>query len=98
VLPLIALSEELLFRAALIGVPAAGFAVSPWLLAVGSSLLFALGHGAQGRVGIVVTGVLGFALAAGYILTGSLLVVVAAHYVVNAMEFLLHELFEVELT
>jgi len=91
VLPLIAFAEELLFRAALIGVPAAGFDVSPWLLAVGASLAFALGHGAQGRVGVVVTGLLGLGLAGGYILTGSLLVVVLAHYVINAMEFLLHE-------
>ena len=91
VLPLIAFAEELLFRAALIGVPAAGFGLSPWLLAVGSSAAFALGHGAQGRVGIVVTGVLGFALAAGFILTESLLVVVVAHYVINAMEFFVHE-------
>jgi membrane protease YdiL (CAAX protease family) len=96
VLPLIAVAEELLFRAALIGVPAAGFGVSPWLLAVVASLAFALGHGAQGRVGIVVTGVLGLALATGYILTDSLLVVVVAHYVINAMEFLLHEFLDVE--
>lgn len=96
VLPLIALSEELLFRAALIGVPAAGFDLSPWLLAVGSSLAFALGHGAQGRVGIIVTGVLGFVLAAGYILTGSLLVVVVAHYVINAMEFFVYEFLGVD--
>ena len=91
VLPLVSLGEELLFRAALVGAPAAGFDVSPWLLAVVSSLAFALGHGAQGRVGVVVTGLLGFALAAGYILTGSLLVVVVAHYVINALEFLVHE-------
>ncbi|WP_436900230.1 CPBP family intramembrane glutamic endopeptidase [Halovenus halobia] len=91
VLPLIAIAEELLFRAALIGVPATFFGVSPWLLAVVASLAFALGHGAQGRVGVVVTGLLGFVLAGGYILTGSLLVVVVAHYVVNAMEFFVHE-------
>ena len=98
VLPLIALAEELLFRAALIGVPdAAGIGVSPWLLAVVASLAFALGHGAQGRVGVVVTGLLGFALAAGYILTGSLLVVVVAHYAVNALEFGVHELLGVDL-
>ncbi|ERH09010.1 MAG: putative metal-dependent membrane protease [halophilic archaeon J07HX64] len=96
VLPLVALAEELLFRAALIGVPAAGFGVSPWLLAVVASLAFALGHGAQGQVGVVVTGLLGLVLAAGYILTGSLLVVVVAHYVINAMEFLFHEFLEVE--
>ena len=95
VLPLIAAAEELLFRAALVGVPAAGFGVSPWLLAVVASLAFALGHGAQGTVGIVVTGALGFALAAGFVLTDSLLVVVVAHYVVNAMEFLVHEFLDV---
>jgi membrane protease YdiL (CAAX protease family) len=91
VLPIIAGVEEFLFRAAAIGVPAAGFGVSPWALAVLSSVLFALGHGAQGRLGIAVTGTLGFVLAAGYVLSGSLLVVVVAHYVVNALEFLVHE-------
>jgi len=91
VLPIIALGEELLFRAALIGVPAAGFDLSSWLLAVVASVAFALGHGAQGRVGIVVTGLLGLVLAAGYVLSGSLLLVVVAHYVVNATEFAVYE-------
>ena len=91
VLPIIAIAEELLFRAALIGVPAAGFDISPWLLAVLASAAFALGHGAQGRVGVVVTGLLGFVLAAGYVLTGSLLVVIVAHYVINGLEFAVHE-------
>ena len=96
VLPVIAFAEELLFRAALIGVPAAGFGLSPWPLAVVASLAFALGHGAQGRVGVVVTGALGLALATGYILTGSLLVVVVAHYLINVAEFLIHEFLGVE--
>jgi len=91
VLPIIAVAEELLFRAALIGVPAAGFDLSPWLFAVLASVAFALGHGAQGRVGIVVTGLLGLVLAAGYVLSGSLLLVVVAHYVVNATEFAVYE-------
>ena len=91
ILPIIALVEELLFRAALIGVPAAGFGIHPLALAIFSSALFALGHGAQGKVGIVVTGGLGFVLAGGYILSGSLLVVVIAHYLVNALEFVVHE-------
>ncbi|MEM4780694.1 MAG: CPBP family intramembrane glutamic endopeptidase, partial [Halalkalicoccus sp.] len=59
VLPVIAVFEELLFRAALIGAVSAGYGVSPWLLAVLSSILFALGHGAQGKTGIVMTGLLG---------------------------------------
>jgi membrane protease YdiL (CAAX protease family) len=96
VLPIIALGEEVLFRAALIGVPEAGFGVTAWVLAVGSSLAFALGHGAQGRVGVVVTGALGLVLAAGYVVTGSLLVVVVAHYVINALEFGVHELLDID--
>lgn len=98
VLPVIAGFEEVLFRAALIGAMSVGFAVSPWLLAVGSTVLFALGHGAQGTAGIVVTGALGFALAAAFILTESLLVVVVAHYLVNALEFVVHEGLGVEWT
>jgi len=91
VLPIIAGFEELLFRAALIGGFAAGFGASPWLLAVLSSVAFAAGHGAQGGLGIAVTGLLGLALAAAFVLTGSLLVVVVAHYVVNAVEFVVAE-------
>jgi len=91
VLPTIAVFEELLFRGALIGVPAAGFDVSPWALAVVSSAAFGLGHGAQGRTGIAVTGLLGFALAAVYVASGSLLLVITAHYLVNALEFVVHE-------
>ncbi|ELZ91781.1 hypothetical protein C440_15754 [Haloferax mucosum ATCC BAA-1512] len=91
-LPLIAGFEELLFRGALVGAVAAGFDVSPWLMASLSSVAFGLGHGAQGRLGIVVTGLLGFVLAAAFVLTESLLVVVVAHYLVNALEFVGHEL------
>ncbi|TYT60564.1 CPBP family intramembrane glutamic endopeptidase [Natrialba swarupiae] len=96
VLPIIAVFEELLFRAALIGVVSAGFDVSPWLLAVVSSIAFAVGHGIQGSVGIVVTGLLGFVLAAVFIVTGSFLVVVVAHYLINALEFVVHERFDLE--
>ncbi|QLD90110.1 CPBP family intramembrane metalloprotease [Natronomonas salina] len=91
VLPVIAGFEELLFRGALVGGFAAGFGVSPWLLAALSSIAFAAGHGAQGGLGVVVTGLLGFALAAAFVLTESLLVVVVAHYVVNAAEFVVVE-------
>lgn len=91
VLPVIAVFEEFLFRAALIGVIWMGYGISPWFLALVSSILFAIGHGAQGRTGIVVTGLLGFALAAAFVLTESLVVVVVAHYVVNCLEFVVHE-------
>ena len=91
VLPVVAGFEEFLFRGALIGVVAVGFDVSPWLLAALSSVAFALGHGAQGPSGILVTGLLGFALAVTFVLTGSLLAVIVAHYLVNALEFVVHE-------
>ncbi|GAB7018366.1 CPBP family intramembrane glutamic endopeptidase [Halostagnicola bangensis] len=91
VLPVIAVFEELLFRAALIGVFEAGFNISPWFLAVVSSIAFGLGHGMQGSVGVIVTGALGFVLAAAFVLTGSFLVVVVAHYLINAFEFVVHE-------
>ncbi len=91
VLPVVAGFEELLFRGILIGAFAAGFELSPWILTIGSSVAFAAGHGAQGRLGIAVTGGLGFVFAAVFIWTGSLLVVVIAHYVVNAAEFVLVE-------
>jgi membrane protease YdiL (CAAX protease family) len=95
VLPTVALFEELLFRAALVGALSAGFGLSPWLLAVFSSVAFALGHGAQGALGMAVTGALGFVLAAAFVLTGSLLAVVVAHYLVNAAEFVVHERLDV---
>lgn len=96
VLPMIAVFEEFLFRAALIGAVSAGFGVSPWLLAVVSSVAFALGHGMQGTAGIAVTGLLGLVLAATFVLTGSFLVVVVAHYLINTLEFVVHEGFGLE--
>jgi membrane protease YdiL (CAAX protease family) len=91
VLPIIAGFEELLFRAILIGAFSVGFGLPPWLLVVGSTIAFAAGHGAQGRLGIAVTGVLGLLLGAVFVLTGSLLVVIVAHYLVNAIEFVVLE-------
>jgi membrane protease YdiL (CAAX protease family) len=91
ILPAIAFVEELLFRAALIGALSTGFAISPWPLVVLSSIAFALGHGAQGSLGVIVTGSLGLLLATAFVLTGSLFVVVLAHYLVNALEFVVHE-------
>lgn len=90
-LPAVAVGEELLFRGALIGATGTAFmgvwGVSPWIPAIGSSALFGYAHSAQGTAGVVVTGVLGFVLAGLFITTDSLLAVVVAHYVVNALEF-----------
>lgn len=91
VLPIIAGFEELLFRAILIGAFSVGSGLPPWLLVVGSTIAFAAGHGAQGRLGIAVTGVLGLLLGAVFVLTESLVVVIVAHYLVNAIEFVVVE-------
>ena len=91
VLPVIAIFEELLFRGAMIGALSVGFDGPVWLLAVVSSVAFGLGHSAQGRAGMVVTGLLGGGLAGVFIWTESLLVVIVAHYVINALEFVVHE-------
>lgn len=89
-LPVIAGVEELLFRGVLVGALSVGFGVSPWVLAVGSSLVFGAAHTAQGATGVLVTSLLGFGLAAVYVVTGSLFVVFVAHYLVNVLEFAVH--------
>jgi membrane protease YdiL (CAAX protease family) len=91
VLPVVAGFEEFLFRAVLVGAFAAGFDVPLALLVVVSSLAFGIGHGAQGALGVAVTTGFGVVLAVAFLATGSLLVVVIAHYVVNALEFVVHE-------
>lgn len=91
VLPVIAISEELLFRGALVGGMAAATGISSWVLVGVSSAIFGLAHTAQGRLGIVVTAVLGLVLGGVFVLTGDLLLVAIAHYVVNALEFLIRE-------
>ncbi|WP_096390700.1 CPBP family intramembrane glutamic endopeptidase [Halopenitus persicus] len=91
VLPTIAVFEELLFRGVLIGAFAAGLGITPWLLVAGSALAFGLGHGAQGPLGVTVTAVLGTVLGGLFVVTGSLVVVAVAHYVINAVEFVVHE-------
>jgi membrane protease YdiL (CAAX protease family) len=89
-LPVVAGFEELLFRGVLVGALATGLEVSPWLLAVASSVLFGASHTAQGGAGVAVTALLGLVLAAVFVVTDSLLAAVVAHYVVNAVEFGVH--------
>lgn len=91
VLPLVAAAEELLFRGILIGGLEAGFGLPVWGLVAASSVAFGLGHGLQGQAGVAVTAGLGLVLATAFVVTGSLAVVVVAHYLVNAVEFVVHE-------
>lgn len=90
VLPTVALSEELLFRGALIGVAATGTDLPPAVLVAGSGILFGAAHSAQGTRGVVAATVLGLLLGAAFHLTGSLLLVVLVHYALDLVEFLLH--------
>ncbi len=81
--------EEVLFRALAIG----GFSVLPipwipWILAVGSSLLFGIVHVPQGSLGMILAGAIGFIFAAIFIITGSLLIVISAHFILNFLQIL----------
>lgn len=87
VLPTVAIYEELLFRGVLVGATSVTLGVSPWVLVAVSSLVFAVGHGLQGSVGLLAAGGLGALLGGAFVFTGSLLVVVVAHYVINVLEF-----------
>ena len=91
VLPILAFGEELLFRGVLVGGLAAATGLSPWVLVGLSSVAFGAAHTAQGRLGMAVTGLLGIVLAAAFVVTGDLLLVAIAHYLVNALEFVVHE-------
>jgi membrane protease YdiL (CAAX protease family) len=73
--------EELLYRGFLIWffTPLAGV----WGAALLSSLTFGIGHAYQGWIGIVRTTVIGFAFAAGYVLTHSLWWLIVAHIMIS---------------
>lgn len=90
VLPIVAAFEELLFRGAMIGGLAVGVTVSPWVLVLLSSVVFALGHSLQGIGGLLAAGVLGLLLGGAFVIADSLVLVIVAHYVVNVIEFVRH--------
>lgn len=91
VLPVIAGFEELLFRGILIGGFSVATGISPWIFVGLSSLVFAFGHGIQGKGGILVTGILGLVLGAAFVAIQDLWVVIVAHYLVNLLEFVINE-------
>jgi membrane protease YdiL (CAAX protease family) len=83
------LCEEWLYRGFLLAVVAAllGGAPTPVLVAV-AGVAFGLAHAYQGVAGVLTTGVLGAVLAALYLGTGSLLLPVVLHALVD-LRFLL---------
>ncbi|MFW5965127.1 MAG: CPBP family intramembrane glutamic endopeptidase [Halodesulfurarchaeum sp.] len=88
--PLVALSEELLFRGLLIGGVSEALGVAPLVMVLPAGVLFGLAHAAQGRAGVVTAACIGVALGVGFVVTDSLFTVVFAHYVVDVVEFLRH--------
>ena len=60
-----------------------------WLAAFVSSVAFGLGHAYQGVGGVLKTGAVGFFFAALYLLTGSLLFPIIAHFVLDALQMLM---------
>lgn len=80
----VVLLEELLFRSLLIG----GFAhlVSLPLLIIGWSVVFGLLHSPQGPWGMIGAGVGGLVLSLLFVVQGSLLLPLVAHYVTNGLQ------------
>lgn len=76
-------TEELLWRGALMAV--LGVLTGPWVAAVGSSVAFGLAHVYQGPVGVVRSGVIGMALAALYLASGSLLAPIVVHAAIDVV-------------
>lgn len=89
----VVLVEELLFRSLLIG----GFALLlplPWLI-IGWSVLFGLLHAPQGLWGMLGAGLGGLVLSLLFVVQGSILLPVVAHYITNCLQVIqamrLHE-------
>lgn len=89
----VVLVEELLFRSLLIG----GFALLlplPWLI-IGWSVLFGLLHAPQGLWGMLGAGLGGLVLSLLFVVQGSILLPIVAHYITNCLQVIqamrLHE-------
>lgn len=78
------LLEELLFRSLLLG--GLGVLVPPLLLLVALSLVFGWMHSPQGTLGMIGAGALGAVFGLLFILTGSLLAPLTAHYLHNMLQ------------
>src|SRR5665213_1588336 len=63
--------------------------VNGWLLVLAAAAMFGVAHAYQGRVGTVLTGVLGFVFSLFYIGTGSLLLSMILHALLDLRIFLL---------
>jgi membrane protease YdiL (CAAX protease family) len=80
------LVEELLFRSLMVG--GLGLFIPISALVAGTALLFGWMHSPQGRLGVIVTGVISVLLAGMFLWRRSLLPPLLAHYVVNVLQLL----------
>lgn len=78
--------EELLFRSLLLG--GLGTIVPPLVLVVLLGAVFGWMHSPQGTLGMVGTGGLGILLSLLFLVTGSLLAPLVAHYLINMLQLL----------
>jgi membrane protease YdiL (CAAX protease family) len=78
--------EELLFRSLLIG--GLSVRVPVPILVVGFAAVFGLMHSPQGILGVVLTGLMGMWLSLLFLWSGSLLLPLTAHYVINFLQLL----------
>jgi uncharacterized protein len=78
--------EEMLFRSLLLGALSQTFPVP--LLVVVFSVVFGLMHSPQGKLGIFMTGLMGLWLSLLFVWSGSLLLPLVAHYVINFLQLL----------
>jgi membrane protease YdiL (CAAX protease family) len=78
------LMEELLFRTLLLGL--FGKLIPLPLLIISTSILFGLMHQPQGRLGMIVAGVINVWFAVVFVLTGQLFITFMAHYTVNLLQ------------
>lgn len=76
---IVAISEEIMFRGYLI-LRLRNLSRSVPFAVIGSSLLFAIGHGYEGSAGVVTIGVLGAELALVYLWRGSLIAPIMMHF------------------
>jgi membrane protease YdiL (CAAX protease family) len=78
--------EELLFRSLLIG--ALSITVPLPILIVGFAAIFGLMHSPQGILGVVMTGLMGLWLSLLFVWSGSLVLPLVTHYVINLLQLL----------
>lgn len=78
------LLEELLFRSLLIGGLSATVPVP--ILLIGFAAIFGLMHSPQGALGVFMTGAMGLWLSLLFVWSGSLILPLTAHYVINLLQ------------